>query len=66
MSERTPTPRRVPQLVVVLKIEAAPFVRIEADTDADYERLADWIRARPELHQLVTDAVALRDEGRVA
>ena len=48
-----------PRVVIVLPLEGRPTVEEEAARESDSRRLEDWIKSRPELLQLVTDAVHL-------
>ncbi len=42
-----------PALLVVLEVEAEPFVLIDAVDESEELRLHDWIDARPDLRALV-------------
>jgi len=63
---RLPTPRPVPRVVIILKIEQSPIVLVDANTPDDFARLDDWIKPRPDLHQLIIDALAIRERRGVA
>lgn len=54
MTGRALTP--APQLLIVLPLEAAPYVVCDWDTDEDCRRLEDWIGAHPELRDIVDQA----------
>lgn len=48
-----------PRLVIELTVENRPKVREEAMTEAESQRLQDWIWANESIRQLVEDALML-------
>jgi hypothetical protein len=57
----------VPALLIEIRLEhGKPRVIIDALTDSESLRLADWLWSRPELAELVRLAVELQNEERVA
>ena len=59
-ADRLPTPRRVPRAVIELRIEQRPFVWFDAETEDDFNRLRWELESRPEEHELLKTAIALR------
>ncbi len=53
----------VPQVAILIRLEAtAPTVYVDAVSDGEYLRLADWLSSRPQLAELVRQAVELENE----
>jgi hypothetical protein len=57
--------RREPCVCVEFRIERVPRVRIVADSDDDFQRLAFQIRSNREQHELVRAAIDLERERRL-
>jgi hypothetical protein len=56
-----------PQICILIRLEdGRPRVTIDALTDSETLRLADWLWSRPELAELVRLAVELQNEERPA
>lgn len=53
---------RAPSVTVVLSLEAAPRLISDALTDAEANRLADWILSQRDLTELVDLALLSRTE----
>jgi 2-oxo-4-hydroxy-4-carboxy--5-ureidoimidazoline (OHCU) decarboxylase len=51
-----------PAAVIRLELEAAPQVLADCLTEAECDRLLDWIHAHPELIDLLARTYELRDE----
>ncbi len=54
----------VPQVAIVLSIEARPYVRVHAETEEQELRLTDWLRASGYWTRLVDLALDISDSGR--
>ena len=55
-----------PQIAIVLPVEGAPLVRLEAMNEGEEQRMVDWIDAKPEYGDLVRRALELAEEARAA
>jgi len=55
-----------PCVVIELRVEAAPVVRICSQNEGEERRVWDWIMNHPELHEIVVRAVELAEEARAA
>ncbi len=56
----------IPSLQIEIPLEAGPRLRLVCMTEAEEERLLDWLRSRQELAELVDRAVELATEARAA
>jgi len=56
----------IPTLQIELPLEAGPRLRLVCMTEAEEERLLDWLRSRQELAELVDQALRLATEARAA
>jgi hypothetical protein len=54
-------PALPPSVTIVLSLEAAPRVITDAQTDAEANRLGDWILAQPDLVELLDKALVSRE-----
>ena len=55
-----------PGIVIRLPLEGRPQVRFDVLSESEERRLADWLRSRQELAELVDHAVELATEARAA
>jgi hypothetical protein len=55
-----------PAIVIRLELEAAPKLLTDCLSEAEEERLIDWLEVHPELRQLIVLAYELRDEAKAA
>lgn len=55
-----------PAYLIWLELEAAPRVVVDALHEGDYDRLADWLLANPDIAELLERAVALAQRERAA
>lgn len=51
-----------PSISIVLSPEASPRVLSDAQSDAESNRLADWILSQPDLVELLDRALLIREE----
>jgi hypothetical protein len=58
MSRRPDLP---PCLLIVLPFEGAPRIYSDAQTDAESNRLCDWICSHPDLAGLLDRAIEIRE-----
>jgi len=52
-------PAAFPALMIELRLEAAPRVRLFAMNDSEEARLREWLDARAEIRELIEQALAL-------
>jgi hypothetical protein len=55
------TARPAPRVVIVVPFEGEPSVLADYMNDADESRMLDWLRSRPELLELIRDALELTE-----
>jgi hypothetical protein len=67
-TDDTPAPSiaRAPSVTVVLELERAPVVLMDALNEGEAERLTDWIRTHDEYVDLVQQAIDLSRWQRAA
>jgi hypothetical protein len=65
MAEPT-SDRQAPAWVLRLELEARPAIYVDAVNDGEADRLADWLRAKPEYAELVERARDLMQQERAA
>jgi hypothetical protein len=57
----------VPQICILIRLEdGRPRVYVDAVSDGEYLRLADWLWSKPELTELIRLAVELQNKERAA
>lgn len=55
-----------PGVTILLPLEAAPVVVVDALDEREEQRIRDWIDASPGRASLVRQALALREEAKAA
>jgi hypothetical protein len=67
MESRTTTDsRQAPAWILRLELEARPVIIVDTLDDGEADRLADWLRAKPEYAELVERASDLMQRERAA
>jgi hypothetical protein len=56
-------PEHVPHVAILVPLEGHVIARVVTFSEQDFERLADWLRVRPDLNELVQLAARLHGEG---
>jgi len=57
----------IPALFIRIEVESlAPAVYADAVNESEFDRLAAWLEAQPQLHELLARAWALQGEARAA
>jgi hypothetical protein len=55
---------QAPRVWIELSLESAPRLLMDAMSEAEFDRLADWIRSQDDLHDLFIRAVESEDRRR--
>jgi hypothetical protein len=53
---------QTPSIWIELSLESAPRLRIDAMTDAEFDRLVDWVRSQEDIAKLFARAIESRAE----
>ena len=59
-------PGEAPAVVIELRLETAPRVRIHCLNESEETRIVDWLRSHDALAELVAPALELAEEARAA
>lgn len=56
----------VPSVVIVLGLEAAPLIYVDARREGEAQRLAFWLASHPDVAALLQRAIELAEKARAA